>query len=738
MAKSLNDWIVNFKVKTDGLKAARTELEKINKAVVASAKGDIASSRAERERLNSQKARVKLQQEEIKLQQQQAKQQSQQSTQRARTRADELRDIREQRRQLRASHAETQKQAYWQLAHDKKQMKAIEEAAYRENKWRNQQIAKRKKDLAEAERQAHAENNARNRTSGPNYTGSFRESQRQAYMQQGYENRGYGLGTGRIRASNRLDNLERRGIVSGSPELQARIGEFRTRIAGAGSTAELARVRAEMDAFVSATNRAASAQERLERSMQRSSFAARAMGSSLQNMARSYLGIYALMSGVGSLARTATELDSANSSMLMASGSKEQRAIDKQLILAKARETGSDYLGLTKSFMSIVSSAKDAGLSRQDQLTLWDSVSNMSVSYGLGTEQQKLVAKAIGQMAGKGQVMSEEFKGQLLEQVPGVLGAMMQAAGAKDSADLFKKMEKGQVKVPELVKFVENVKARGISTGAYAEGTSSMSASRGRFILEYQNTVERISAGSFKELHNRFFARMATAIQKLTPFLEGMFSVINKISIALEPFIDGTAYAGLTTLKAFGLVLSGIYQGLSGLDKIIGGGKAGLIEKFFNSLSAGINLLFSTINMFLIEAERLGNGNMFYGVARMFTSSGKKQMYDDLLVAGADKDTASKMSGHYPGTSSYSSSLVDPLALGAGKSPLSSTPFIGPMGDLTAGIGNILGSWIKPAFTPAPPVVMNIYANTDNPERLGEVIKDRIMSVFAPAMPASR
>jgi len=117
------------------------------------------------------------------------------------------------------------------------------------------------------------------------------------------------------------------------------------------------------------------------------------------------------------------------------------------------RETSNMYRQL------LASTKKGLGIEKTQEL--FSSFSEISTMLGLSSDAQSRGVRAFAQMASKGQVMSEELKGQLSEALPGAVGIFAEALYGKDpdaEAKLFKAMEKGQVKMEELVKVIDHMK----------------------------------------------------------------------------------------------------------------------------------------------------------------------------------------------------------------------------------------------------------------------------------------
>jgi hypothetical protein len=84
---------------------------------------------------------------------------------------------------------------------------------------------------------------------------------------------------------------------------------------------------------------------------------------------------------------------------------------------------GVQYAGAAKSSIGFISAANASGMSDSDQMKVLNGLFATKTAMGLGEGAMQQAARAIGQMAGKQYVMSEELKLQLNDSIPGLYGA---------------------------------------------------------------------------------------------------------------------------------------------------------------------------------------------------------------------------------------------------------------------------------------------------------------------------
>jgi tape measure domain-containing protein len=109
-------------------------------------------------------------------------------------------------------------------------------------------------------------------------------------------------------------------------------------------------------------------------------------------------------------------------------------------------------------FAKLYASMKPAGFSGQEIRGLFEGVSMGAATFGMSADKVDRVMYAFAQMASKGQVMSEELKGQLGDVLPGAL-ALFARAAKMSLTDFGKAMEDGAFKGKAMRQLLINVGA---------------------------------------------------------------------------------------------------------------------------------------------------------------------------------------------------------------------------------------------------------------------------------------
>lgn len=141
-------------------------------------------------------------------------------------------------------------------------------------------------------------------------------------------------------------------------------------------------------------------------------------------------------------------------------GSAEEAKKQIAFVDGEVKRLSLDMISANQQYKQMLASgATSIGLEKTQEL--FTNASNLSTMLGLTADAQKRMTNAFSQMMSKGQVMSEELKGQLAESLPNAVGIFADAlygngkAGSGDKAKLFKDMEDGKVKLKELTKVIE-------------------------------------------------------------------------------------------------------------------------------------------------------------------------------------------------------------------------------------------------------------------------------------------
>ncbi|EFW7426637.1 tape measure protein [Shigella sonnei] len=181
----------------------------------------------------------------------------------------------------------------------------------------------------------------------------------------------------------------------------------------------------------------------------------------------------------------------------------------KEFTKSLAQTTGLDIAELQAQFASFGASATTT-MGIQGSEELFKSMIGYSRLMGRSEEEIKRALTALSQMAGKGQIMAEELKGQLAEAVPGMVQVFAKATG-KSEQELFDAMKKGALKSSDtLQKVTQELNKQITAKGGWKAISESTQAQLGNLKNSWNTTLDSIFRGSENGLQD--FTRSLTTL----------------------------------------------------------------------------------------------------------------------------------------------------------------------------------------------------------------------------------
>ncbi|HAX2759052.1 TPA: tape measure protein [Escherichia coli] len=181
----------------------------------------------------------------------------------------------------------------------------------------------------------------------------------------------------------------------------------------------------------------------------------------------------------------------------------------KEFTKSLAQTTGLDIAELQSQFSGFGASARGS-MGIQGSEELFRNMIGYSRLMGRSEEEIKRALTALSQMAGKGQVMAEELKGQLAEAVPGMVQVFAKATG-KTEQELFDAMKKGALKSADtLQKVTQELNRQITAKGGWKAISESTQAQLGNLKNSWNTTLDSIFRGSENGLQD--FTRSLTTL----------------------------------------------------------------------------------------------------------------------------------------------------------------------------------------------------------------------------------
>ncbi len=248
----------------------------------------------------------------------------------------------------------------------------------------------------------------------------------------------------------------------------------------------------------------------------------------------------------------------------------------KKFIQDLTQITGMDTTETQAQFASFGASAKNTmGLEGSEEL--FKNLTGYARLMGRSDEQIQRALTALAQMASKGQVMSEELKGQLSEALPGATQAFAKALGLTEK-QLFDKMKNGDVKASDaLPKFAKELGAQINSRGGWKAIQDSTQTMLGNLKNTWNNSLTDIFRGSENGLQD-FTRSLTTLLNSLGGSGKSLGEHFGSLMISMSHGVDSLTDISYK-VRAFFDEVTLAYRSLNDTQKkIVDGLSDGLID----------------------------------------------------------------------------------------------------------------------------------------------------------------
>ncbi|MCV7865627.1 tape measure protein [Escherichia coli] len=323
----------------------------------------------------------------------------------------------------------------------------------------------------------------------------------------------------------------------------------------------------------------------------------------------------------------------------------------KKFIQDLTQITGMDTTETQAQFASFGASAKNTmGLEGSEEL--FKNLTGYARLMGRSDEQIQRALTALSQMASKGQVMSEELKGQLSEALPGATQAFAKALGLTEK-QLFDKMKNGDVKASDaLPKFAKELGSQINSRGGWKAIQDSTQTMLGNLKNTWNNSLTDIFRGSENGLQD-FTRSLTTLLNSLggsgKSLGESLGSLMTDMSHGVDSLTD-ISYR----VRAFFDEVTLAYRGLTDEQK-----------KVVDALGSGLINSLKVLAGVIAVNKVVGVTRSIYGLMTAITRLGQ--------VADTTADNVNRKNGK-PSRLNPMNMLLAGSAIYAGYERLASTP----------------------------------------------------------------
>lgn len=323
----------------------------------------------------------------------------------------------------------------------------------------------------------------------------------------------------------------------------------------------------------------------------------------------------------------------------------------KKFIQDLTQITGMDTTETQAQFASFGASAKNTmGLEGSEEL--FKNLTGYARLMGRSDEQIQRALTAVSQMASKGQVMSEELKGQLSEALPGATQAFAKALGLTEK-QLFDKMKNGDVKASDaLPKFAKELGSQINSRGGWKAIQDSTQTMLGNLKNTWNNSLTDIFRGSENGLQD-FTRSLTNLLNSLggsgKTLGESFGSLMSDMSHGVDNLTD-ISYR----VRAFFDEVTLAYRGLTDEQK-----------KVVDALGSGLINSLKVLAGVIAVNKVVGVTRSIYGLMTAITRLGQ--------VADTTADNVNRKNGK-PSRLNPMNMLLAGSAIYAGYERLASTP----------------------------------------------------------------
>ncbi|MCZ7327336.1 tape measure protein [Escherichia coli] len=323
----------------------------------------------------------------------------------------------------------------------------------------------------------------------------------------------------------------------------------------------------------------------------------------------------------------------------------------KEFTKSLAQTTGLDIAELQSQFAGFGASAKES-MGIQGSEELFRNMIGYSRLMGRSEEEIKRALTALSQMAGKGQVMAEELKGQLAEAVPGMVQVFAKATG-RNEQELFDAMKKGALKSADtLQKVTQELNKQITAKGGWKAISESTQAQLGNLKNSWNTTLDSIFRGSENGLQD-FTRSLTTLLNALggsgKSLGESLGSLMSDMSSGVDSLTD-ISYR----VRAFFDEVTLAYRGLTDEQK-----------KVVDALGSGLINSLKVLAGVIAVNKVFGVTRSIYGLMTAITRLGQ--------VADTTADNVNKKNGK-PSRLNPMNMLLAGSAIYAGYERLASTP----------------------------------------------------------------
>lgn len=221
-----------------------------------------------------------------------------------------------------------------------------------------------------------------------------------------------------------------------------------------------------------------------------------------------------------------------------AGGTPQQGQQSFDWLRAQGNRIGFNYLDAAQEYNTLLANFAGAGMSISQGQNVFKSFAELSRTFKLDRVKQQRVFLALSQIAGKGQLQSQELKLQLGQALPGAEGYFAQAwqqmtggklTGQASIAALLDAMKKGQVKA-DILNAVAPIISEAAAKGGLTTAQEASAAQQARFQNRMNDLSMIASNGGLEEGFSRLFKTLNDALSEADPIVKSLAEDFNEVT----------------------------------------------------------------------------------------------------------------------------------------------------------------------------------------------------------------
>ena len=258
----------------------------------------------------------------------------------------------------------------------------------------------------------------------------------------------------------------------------------------------------------------------LARKFTTAKFASNGLASSLKNLGRSWISVFAAMAGVRIVKEVSKSFETVSATLLLASGSAEQAASDFKFLEELSNRVGVSFLDSAKAFAKYAVAARGAGLTDGQMRESFEDLSVAIRATGLTQDDANLSFLALQQMLSNGVVSMEELRKQLSERMPQTMEVAKKALRnlGYEFTSLKEIISTGTVDSGPFVKELTRLMAEQARvTGAFDKQQDSITAEEDRMTNAFNSAINAASQAGLETLFRDVFGGLKHLLIAVTP-----------------------------------------------------------------------------------------------------------------------------------------------------------------------------------------------------------------------------